>query len=298
MNEINLPLVTIGVASYNNGKYIKETLNSILDQSYQNIEIVINEDCSKDNSLEVIRDWLINDNTNTNVKLLINEKNKGLCNSLNNIIKNSNGEFISLIASDDKYLPDFVKNRVEYLKKTEQNIGMCYSKTYLINEKSERTGIEEREKWLNGDVFEDFCALNNSFLKPLTSMVKRDVYDTIGLYDENLLYEDLDFMFRLTQKYYVDFIDSIDTEYRVLEGSLGAQLNTTERGLESNSMIIRKNFGFSKIADKNLAIRLRKVAVNKRKMKINSWKDDFKIYLKYMPTLRDKFYYYIFSLIS
>ena len=89
MNEINLPLVTIGVASYNDGKYIKETLDSILEQSYQNIEIIINEDCSTDNSLEVINDWLNNHNTNTNVQLLINEKNKGLCNSLNNIIKNT-----------------------------------------------------------------------------------------------------------------------------------------------------------------------------------------------------------------
>jgi glycosyltransferase involved in cell wall biosynthesis len=297
MKKNDLPLVTIGVASYNNSKYIIETLDSIVNQTYENIEIIINEDCSTDNSLEIINNWLIA-NVDCIVQLIVNEKNKGLCASLNNIIRSSNGAFISIIASDDRYLPGFVKNRVKILNNANSEVGMCYSKTYLINEKSEKTGVEEREIWLDGYIFEDLCKLDNSFLKPLTSMVKREVYDKIGLFDETLLYEDLDFFFRLSKVYKVTYIDSVDTEYRIVVNSLGSKLNTTVGGLNSSERIIRKNFGVSPFADIHLAKRLRKVAVNKRKMNIKSWREDFKLYLRYVPNLRDKVYLIVFSIIS
>lgn len=297
MKKDNLPLVSIGVASYNNSKYILETLDSIVNQTYENIEIIINEDCSTDNSLEVIKEWL-SYNSDSNVQLIVNEKNKGLCASLNNIIQKSQGKYISIIASDDRYLPNFAKNRVQILNRSALEVGMCYSKTYLINEKSERTGVEERDRWLNGYIFEDLCKLSNSFLKPLTSMVKREVYDKVGLFDETLIYEDLDFFFRLSKVYQVAYIDSVDTEYRIIENSLASKVNTTAEGLESSGRIIRKNFGVSPLADIHLAKRLRKVAVKKRKMNIKSWKEDFKLYLRYVPSLHDKVYLIVFSIIS
>lgn len=287
------PLVTIGVASYNNASYIKETLDSIANQSYSKIEIIINDDASTDYSIQVIYNWLA-ENKNLNVQLIENRENQGLCKALNNIINCSNGNFISLIASDDKYLDDFVSNRVKVLLSMGADIGICYSRTYLIDENSKRIGLEEREKWLQGDIFEDLCSLSNSFCKPLTTMVKREVYEKVGLYDEKLLYEDLDFFFRAAKMYKVAFLESVDTEYRILNNSLGSKLNSTVKGLESTSEIIRKNFGNSEKADLSLSKRLRKVALKKRNLKINSWKADFRISIKYNPNVRDRIYYLIY----
>lgn len=289
------PLVTIGVASYNNARFIKETLDSIAFQSYKEFELIINDDCSSDNSVQVIRDWM-EMFPMLKITLIENNTNYGLCKSLNQIIENSKGEYISIIASDDKYLKDFILNRVNYLKSTEIDIGLCYSPTYLIDSNSKRLGVEEREKWLDGDFFVDLCRLENSFCKPLTTMIKREVYEKVGVYDEALIYEDLDFFFRVSRYYKVSFFESIDSEYRVLGNSLGHIVGNTPEGLESTSLILKKNWGKSKLTDLYLAKRLRKIALKKRKLNVSNWKDDFLIYLKYYPNLRDYLYFVYLSI--
>lgn len=289
------PLVTIGVASFNNDKYILETLESIRNQTYENFELIINDDCSTDSSVSLIKNW-ISKNEALKVTLIENNKNKGLCNALNNIVKASKGVYISLIASDDIYLPNFIKSRVDYLIGSNENIALCYSKSYLINEKSERIGIEERDYWLDGSVFEELCSLNNSFCKPFTSMVKKSIYDDIGLYDENLIFEDLDFFFRLTKKYDIAYIEKIETEYRIIGNSLSSKTHTSEAGLNSNATILYKQFGHSKKTDLLLANRLRKIAVKKRKIGINNWKKDFKTYLSFNSNYRDRLYLIVFSI--
>ena len=106
----SLPLVSVGIASYNNGKYIVETLDAILGQTYQNIELIIVDDCSKDDSVSVINDWIQHKRERfTEVRFMVNDQNKGICYSCNRLLKNAKGKYFSLNGSDDIML----KNRIE-----------------------------------------------------------------------------------------------------------------------------------------------------------------------------------------
>ncbi len=285
-NLARLPLVSIGVGSYNNARFIRETLNSIAAQTYQNIEIIINDDCSTDNSIEVIENW-ISEHRNLEIVLLKNDQNRGLCKSINNMLSIYKGDYLCLIASDDKYLPDFVMTRVNHLKSTSDQVGICYSKSFLIDEHdSKRIGTEERHFWPSGYIFEKICGLDGSFCKPFTAMVKRSVYEVVGKYDESLLFEDIDFFLKVSRSFRIDFLDVLDTEYRIVKGSLGTQVYSN-KGLVSLSKIIIRNFGVSKEADLLLAKRLRKVALKKMELDEKSWIEDLQFANSYNKKFSD-----------
>ncbi len=280
------PLVTIGVISYNNSRFVVEALDSIKNQTYQNIQIIISDDCSTDDSVLVIENWM-KENSHLNMVIFTTSVNGGVCKSLNKIVQHSQGKYISTISTDDKYLPNFVRNRVEYLERADDQTGICYSKSNLIDEQSVFIEEESRDVWLTGNVFENLCKMSNSFCKPLTMMVKKEVYSTVGIYDENLIFEDLDFLFRVSRIYKIDFIDNIDTEYRIVTNSLGTKLLTTPRGLESYAAVIKKNIGHSTMGDFYLAKRLRKISLKKKEIGLSSWYPDFKLSVKYSKSVRD-----------
>ena len=119
------PLVTIGVANYNNANYVLDTLNSIKAQNYPNVEVVIIDDCSADSSPAMIRDWL--KDYNKPVKFIIHEKNRGVSAVCNQILKNAKGKYISLIATDDIMMPEKISIQVDIMEKTPDDVGIVYS---------------------------------------------------------------------------------------------------------------------------------------------------------------------------
>lgn len=282
-----VPLVTIGVTSYNHAKYIIETLDSVANQTYKDFQLIISDDRSPDNSVEVIKNWIEN-HPEMNILFIQNEVNVGLCNSLNNMLKKATGEYISFIASDDTYDPGFIEHRVNFLKDSGPEIGMCYSKSYLMDMDSKFIGTEERPKWISGDVYDELCYMHNSFCKPFTSMVKKEVYEKIGNYNPELAFEDLDFLFRVARNYQIIYIDHIDTKYRLVTNSLSDTISLTPTGVNSTIQIINDNFGHSKNGDIGLARRLKKLAKKKRLMKMESWKQDYKKSLKYESTFKER----------
>src|SRR5689334_1867763 len=96
-NSDNLPLVSILAANYNNARYVLESLESIKQQTYPNIELIIVDDASADNSPQLISDWL--KTANIPHKYIVHEQNKGLCSTCNELLRNANGKYISFIAT-------------------------------------------------------------------------------------------------------------------------------------------------------------------------------------------------------
>lgn len=283
------PLVTIGVASYNNARFIVETLDSIAAQNYPNLEVLIHDDASTDHSVEVIQAWM-KEHPELQVQLMTYSSNAGICVGLNRMLLASKGDLISFIASDDRYLPDFVSNRVKAFTKYGPETGIVYSRSWLMDEQGQRTGQELRPMWPSGWIFKDLCTLQNSFCKPFTSMVRRTVYDAIGGYDENLLFEDMDFFFRVSKEFRIEFIECPDTEYRVLSESLGSKIYTTERGLEAMSQLLQKQMGVSPETDKLLARRFRKIALLKKDLGVFNWKEDMQRSISESGSLTDRLY--------
>ena len=89
-----MPLVTVGIATYNSSEFILETLESIYSQSYPNIELIISDDASSDDTMQKVKKWLATDNRRdrfTNVKLLEFKENTGVSANANRILKVSTG---------------------------------------------------------------------------------------------------------------------------------------------------------------------------------------------------------------
>ena len=114
-------LVSIIMPSFNTGKYITETIESVLAQSYKNWELIIVDDCSSDNTDEIVSTYLSDDR----IHYLKNEKNSGAAFSRNIALRKAKGKWIAFLDSDDLWLPEKLELQLAYMKKN--NYAFSYT---------------------------------------------------------------------------------------------------------------------------------------------------------------------------
>ncbi len=144
--------ISVIVAVYNTEKYVKKCIESLLNQTYDNIEIVVVEDCSTDNSKKVIQKY----KDNKKIKLLYNEKNSGLSYSRNRGLKEATGEYIGYIDSDDYVEKDYFEKLINSIVKNKSEIAICDMKIVYEN-----TNNEQISKCCNYDEFNLVNVINN-----------------------------------------------------------------------------------------------------------------------------------------
>lgn len=105
-------MISIVTASYNYEQYISETIQSVLNQTYSDWEMIIVDDCSSDNSVEVIKSF-----NDKRIKLFVNEKNLGLKGTVKRGIKEAKGDWVVFLESDDKIMPDYLEKKIQIAKK-------------------------------------------------------------------------------------------------------------------------------------------------------------------------------------
>ena len=208
------PLVSICLLTYNHEKYIEDTLNSIINQTYSNIELIILDDASDDSTVPTINKYRARlDKRFRNVELILHKINSGnIPANVNEQIKKSRGGYIKGFAGDDVMFTSCVEALIsEFMKHS--NVDVIHA-----------NGFVEKEDYRYGDepswiLFRDFVPANNTerfFLNEMhgnnvlapSTMIKRRVFDECGLYDETLGYEDYEYWLRLLSNhknfYYVD----------------------------------------------------------------------------------------------
>lgn len=167
--------VSVIITLYNYQKYIAECINSVLSQSYKNLEIIVVDDFSKDNGCEIVSDII---NSNSNVKLIKLNANYGYSVGKNVGITCSSGDFICMLDADDMLLPDSIAKRVE---KMNQGYDLVHGWAYNFTGKR-RWENELRRKWIDGDG----DPLRWKYIHPQGVMLRKSVHESVGLYDENL----------------------------------------------------------------------------------------------------------------
>lgn len=133
---MNEELVSIITPSYNSSAYIEETIRSILLQTYPYWELLITDDCSTDNSMEIIKGYVSRD---SRIKLFQLEKNSGAGVARNFSIKEAGGRFIAFCDSDDRWMPDKLEKQVAFM--LERNCALSYTSYEVCSEIGKRTGI-------------------------------------------------------------------------------------------------------------------------------------------------------------
>ncbi len=222
MNINSYPLVSVIIAFYNHNQFIKKTLDSIIEDSYPNKEIVIINDGSTDPNDSNITQW-IKDHKNLIKINYIKRENKGLTKTLNELVKISRGKYLLPCASDDYFINNTIAKRVELLEQVEpknklilisDNIVVDNNDTLLFESnlfEFRRTNIEK----LSSDDGLKYSIINQwSFAGP-SWIANRKLFDEHNLYfDENLLVEDWDFFLRIIAKNYALFYNEKVSAYR------------------------------------------------------------------------------------
>ena len=128
-------LVSVIVASYNHAEYLEQRMDSLINQTYQNIEILVIDDCSTDNSVAVLRSY----ESHPKVRLIIREKNGGWVAVSNQGVEISSGEFIIFANCDDACEPQMIERLVEAMR-TNPTAGISYCRSLMIDEDGKLLG--------------------------------------------------------------------------------------------------------------------------------------------------------------
>lgn len=145
--------ISVIVAVYNTEKYLDRCIESLLNQTYKNIELVIVEDCSTDSSRKLLKKY----KENKNIKVFYNRENRGLSYSRNYGLKKSTGDFIGYIDSDDYVEPDYYEKLMSSIKDNKSDIAICDIK--LVDEQTNKI---QRCKCYAND-FDVYSVVNNGF---------------------------------------------------------------------------------------------------------------------------------------
>lgn len=128
-------LVSVIMPSYNTALYIEETIQSVLDQTYKNWELLIVDDCSTDDTDEVVQQFLCD----KRIHYLKNEENSGAAVSRNRALREAKGRWIAFLDSDDLWIPDKLRQQINFMEK--KNYHFSYTEYEEIDEKSEPLSV-------------------------------------------------------------------------------------------------------------------------------------------------------------
>lgn len=180
------PLVSICIPAYNSAAYIKKTMLSVLEQSYQNIELVVVDDCSKDHTTEVVES--VKDDR---VRLVRNEKNLGMAGNWNKCLAEAKGDYIKLVCADDILYRDSIKKELgAFLAHPE--VVLTVSDTALIDENEKRKGRFRRyprSGLMDGKkVAKRSLIFKNFFGAPCNVLFPRSTYEKTGGFSTDFQY--------------------------------------------------------------------------------------------------------------
>lgn len=180
------PLVSVCIPAYNSAIYIKKTMESVLSQKYENIELVVVDDCSRDNTVEVVRS--VDD---PRVRLVQNTENLGMTGNWNKCLAEAKGDYIKLICADDILYEDSIKKELGALLKHPE-VTLVMSDTALIDENGERTGCFKRyprSGLLEGKKVAKRALIFKSFFgAPCNTLFPRSSYEKAGGFDPDFPY--------------------------------------------------------------------------------------------------------------
>lgn len=237
----NLPLVSVIAVCYNHEKYLVETLDSIINQTYKKIEIVILDDNSNDNSVELIENWITKNKTKCD--FIKHQYNQGICSSLNESLSFCSGDYIQLISCDDKLVINKIEIQVNKYKQLPKEYGIVYSDAFIIDELSKNTKKKFLDKHLkakniqklSGNIFNEL--IKGNFIPAMSTLIKKEVFLKVGKYDEELDFEDYDFWLRASKFYKFYYIDDQLVYYRLHENNLHKKINAQMKWLKNNILI-------------------------------------------------------------
>lgn len=205
-------LVSIIMPAYNSERFISDSIDSVIDQSYQNWELLIVDDKSTDNTPAIIQGYLDNDQR---IYLKILEENSGAAVSRNNAVERANGKYLAFLDSDDLWEPDKLSNQIKFME--ENDYGFTSTSFEEINEDNQLSGnITKSHKKLDYDGVLKYCPGNSTVIYNADKLGKFYIPDIKKRNDFAMWLQ------VIKKANYLYGLESAFTKYRISEGSLSS----------------------------------------------------------------------------
>jgi|SRR3989344_1695621 len=202
------PLVSIITPSFNGGQYLEECIKSILDQNYPNIEHIIQDGNSTDQTKKILKKYQ-NPKYKNRIKIFV-APDKGQTDALNKAIQKTKGDVLLVLNADDMLMPYAVSWGVENLKKYPE-VGVIYGDVYIINSKGEICDIYKSHEYS----FEELLSVE--LVPPAqAAFVRRSALEKVGYYTDSALdtCPDYEMWIRIAQKFPMKHVWGVVTKYR------------------------------------------------------------------------------------
>lgn len=226
MNQSNQPLVSVVIACYNHEFFVQDSIQSVIDQTYQNIELIIIDDGSKDGSVKKIQEMIPNCQQRFIRFEFRHRLNKGLSATLNEALEWCQGEYYSPLASDDMMLPGKTKLQVDFLD-ANKNISAVFGGIKLID--NNNIIIGERVRQSKQYSFKDIILHQHDLPAP-TQMIRLSELKNVGGYDPNILIEDWYIWLRLSSYSDLYYMDHLLCLYRQHATNISKNLEKMHNG--------------------------------------------------------------------
>lgn len=217
-----MTLVSVLIPVYNASKFIEESINSILYQSYQDLEVILVDDCSLDNSVELIKSF-----SDDRIRLIELKENKGIGGALNAGLKISSGKYILRMDADDIALPDRVSKQVKFME-NHPDIGVSGALAEYFDGTSFNSSVAQ-------DQLKPRLLINCVFAHP-TVIIRKSLLDNHGIEFRGYL-EDYELWVRLSFLTEFGLLPEVVLQYRRSEQQFTA-LNLEKRKREANLLRI------------------------------------------------------------
>ncbi len=227
------PLVSVIIPTYNRAQWLRRAMTSALEQTCRNFEIIVIDDGSTDNTIELVANM-----ASTAVRYIGHDTNRGAAASRNTGISAARGEFIAFLDDDDEWLPSKLEKQLHKFSVSGAAVGVVYAGSSIVSARSGKTihSFTSRHSREHTDV--DF--LRTVTFSTSVPLIRKSCFDEVGLFDETLPgAQDKDMWIRLARRYEFEFIP----EVLVRRYIHGEQITTNlKKKIEAKEKIYRKYY--------------------------------------------------------
>jgi len=204
------PKVSVIIPTYNRANYLRSAIQSVLNQTFKDLEIIVVDDASTDNTRQVVHE-IVDDR----IHYIAHKKNRGGARAKNTGIKNSEGEFIAFLDDDDLWIPTKLEKQLGLLNMNPE-ISVVYTGAWDID-KDGKVGRPLENPSLRGNIY-PIILKKNYVVCDSGALVKKECFDVTGLFDENLpCNQDWDLWIRMAKHFQFDYINETLVLYRIHE---------------------------------------------------------------------------------
>jgi len=287
------PLVSVIIPTYNRANRLSKAVNSVLSQTFSDLEVIVVDDYSTDNTTNKVQELIQQDQR---VKYLRQEQNQGAPAARNRGIKQAQGKYIGLLDDDDQYLPEKIQEQVKIFENSKKDIGLVYGgfKNIVLN-----SDCEDRVKTptIKGDIFK--ALLEKCFVGSPTVLIKKKCFEKVGYFDEKLQScQDWDMWTRIAKEFKADYAEQVVANYYFHSGeqittNFDKKAQGVNRIYAKHEKYLRKypkihlhrikNLAKTMTAagKKNLALKWQMKTLSKQPFLLNNWKKFLNILLRF-----------------